>query len=498
MCLVEVGMRDAKTGQISMLPKLATACNTIGRDGMVLVTDSEKVRQARARIKETLLLQHPIDGPICHKAGKCLLQDDHLKDGREDRRAEVRPFTSRRRDLGSNVTLFVDRCVMCSRCVRFTREVSGTCELIVAHRGAREQIDVMPGVPLDNKLSGNVVDLCPVGALVDKDFLCRQRVGLMRRHAGVCTGCAAACSIWIEESQDRVCRIKPRENPFVNRWWICNEGRYGYSHVHSDERLTRPLCRDGADLSEAVWSRLPHELSGALARARPLAAVLSPHLTVEEAYLLCKYIRQLDQRAPLVLGPVPAVGEDEHFPGRFTISAEKCPNRRGVEAILAHFGKRVTTFEELLPQLDEGAIQGVWVSGGYKTDWIDRPTAARFEKLPLLVVQDLFASPLSERATYRLPAPAFPERDGSYVNRADRLQSAGGAIRPPSGVRPEGTLFWELLGRQGLYDARAVLSEIAAEISYFSAAGGPVPDVGIDLKVNLLADASADAGSATA
>jgi predicted molibdopterin-dependent oxidoreductase YjgC len=140
----------------------------------------------------------------------------------------------------------------------------------------------------------------------------------------------------------------------------------------------------------------------------------------------------------------------------------------------------------------------LWVSGGYTTDWIDQPTAARFEKLSLLVVQDLFPSPLSERATYQLPAAAFPERDGSYVNRADHLQSAGWAIRPPGGVRPEGTLFWELLGREGLYDARAVLSEIAAEISYFSAAGGPVPDAGVNLKVNLLAGASADAGASTA
>ena len=184
---------------------------------------------------------------------------------------------------------------------------------------------------------------------------------------------------------------------------------------------------------------------------------------------------------------MPAVGEDERFPKGFTISAEKCPNRRGVEAIIAHFAHRVDTFDELLSELDQGSVQGVWVSGGYKSAWIDEATAGRFERLELLVVQDLFPSPLSERATYVLPGAAYAERDGSYVNRADRLQSAPWAIRPPMGVRTEGSLLWELPGRRGLYNSRAVLDEIAREILYFSAVVGPVPETGVDLRSNLLA-----------
>ncbi len=210
MCLVETGTRDAKTGQIAMLPKLAPACNTLVRDGTVLVTQSEKVQQARAMVEENLLLRHPIDCPICDKAGECSLQDYHFRYGQAERRADLRPFTSRRRDVGDKVTLFVDRCVMCSCCVRFTREISGTSELLIVNRGAHEEIEVVDGFPLDNKLSGNVVDLCPVGALCDKDFLYRQRVWFLRRHAAACTACATGCSIWIEENQDRIYRIKPR------------------------------------------------------------------------------------------------------------------------------------------------------------------------------------------------------------------------------------------------------------------------------------------------
>jgi NADH-quinone oxidoreductase subunit G len=486
MCLVEVGQRDAKTGKITMQPKLVPACNTPAVDGTVLVTNSEKVRLARARVEEGELLRHPIDCPICDKAGECQLQDYHFEHGQPERRADIRPFTSRRRDIG-DVTLFVDRCILCSRCVRFAHEISGTHELMFTGRGAHEEIDVVPGFPLSNKLSGNVVDLCPVGALGDKQFLYRQRVWFLRKHRGVCTGCATGCSIWVEENQDRIYRLTPRENPHLNQWWICNEGRYGFGHVHDIGRLVQPRRRDGQAWLDLDWTGLPAELTGRLADAGRLAAVISPFVTVEEAFLLCKLIRGIDAEAPLVLGPVPVVGQDERFPKGFTISAEKCPNRRGVEAIIAHFAHRVATFEEWLPELERGAVQGVWVAGGYKTPWIDEAAAQRFERLKLLVVQDLFPSPLSQRATYVLPGAAFAERSGSYVNRADRLQTADWAIRPPSGVHPEGSLFWELLGRSGLYDARAVLDEVAREILYFSAAARPVPEVGIDLKVNLLA-----------
>lgn len=501
MCLVEVGSRDPKTGKIAMQPKLVPACNTMATDNLVLVTNSEKVARARAMVEENLLLRHPIDCPICDKAGECKLQDYHFAYGQDQRRADIRPFTSRRRDLG-DVTLFIDRCVLCSRCVRFAKEVSGACELMLTGRGAREEIDVVPGFPLNNKLSGNVVDLCPVGALADKDFLYKQRVWYLRSHSGICTGCATGCSIWIEENQDRIYRIKPRYNPFINQWWICNDGRYDYPHVHDPRRLTQPRQKLSSPAEEKTaesavdWTVLPGRLREHLANAGRLAAVISPYLTVEEAYLLCKLIHGIDDKALLVLGPVPTLGEEERFRQGFTIAAEKCPNRRGVEAVIAHVARRVAAFEELLAELDANHVQGVWVSGGYKNDWIDQSAADHFRRLKLLIVQDLFPSPLSELATFALPGAAFAERPGSYVNRHDRLQTAAQAIRPPAGVRTEGSLLWELSGRKGLYSPRTVLTEIAREIVSFSAALGPVPETGVDLKANLLAQAAPTANQA--
>jgi NADH-quinone oxidoreductase subunit G len=218
-----------------------------------------------------------------------------------------------------------------------------------------------------------------------------------------------------------------------------------------------------------------------------LAGALSPYLSVEEAYLLVTWLRSMDPEAFLALGPVPIVGEDQKFKSGFVVSADKSPNRRGVEAIVGHFMHRIPQFEDFLKELDRGDIRGVWVSGGYKGPWIDEATVQRFANVPLVIVQDLFPSPLSERATYELPGAAWAERDGSYVNRQDRLQTSLWAVRPPWGVRPEGQLYWDLLGRKGLYNHRAVLDDLSREVLYFSAATGPIPDVGIDLKVNLLA-----------
>jgi len=487
MCLVETGRRDAATGEISMVPKLVPACQTPAAPGTVFVTNSAKVAAARALVEEDLLLRHPIDCPICDKAGECLLQDYHFKYGQAERRADIKPFTSRRRPVGGTVTLFVDRCVMCTRCVRFTREITGTHELMIVNRGSQEEIDVFPGYPLANKLSGNVVDICPVGALGDTEFLYRQRVWFLKRHAGVCAGCATGCSIHVEENQDRIYRLKPRENPHVNRWWMCDEGRYGFQHVHSPRRVAGPRRRVGARWEELPWSSLPDQLDADLRRAGRLAVVFSPHLTVEEAYLLAGYARAIDPAALLVLGPVPRVGRDETFPGGFTIRAEKCPNRRGVQEIVSRLAPEQVELAQLPELIAAQSIQGLWVSGGYKTDWHDESWAAALAEVPLLVVQDLFESPLWDRATYQLPGAAFAERDGSYVSATDRLQSFRWAVRPPAQVLPEGPLLWRLSGRHGLYRASQVLAEVAREHAYFAAAAEGVPEVGVDLKVQLLA-----------
>jgi NADH-quinone oxidoreductase subunit G len=503
MCLVECGKRDPATGKITMQPRVVPACQTPAAPDTVFVTTSDKVVSARAMVEEDLLLRHPVDCPICDKAGECSLQDYHFEHGQGARRADIQPFTSRRRELGDTVTLFVDRCVMCTRCVRFTREVSGTSELMVINRGAHEEIDVFRDAsgeiqfPLASKLSGNVVDLCPVGALGDKDFLYKQRVWFMKSHDNVCANCSTGCSIKVEENQDRVYRLKPRENPHVNQWWMCDEGRYGWKHVHDPARLTQPMSQDGKVIKQLEWHNVPALIEHKLRKwsvkdGRALAAILSPFLTVEEAYLLARYVRSIDPSAWLVLGPVPAQGHDERFPTGFTIRAEKCPNRRGVEKVISGFGgNAIYEFQEFRGEVNGGISLGaVWITGGYPTPWHDDELVTDLFHLALpicMIVQDCLPSPLYEAATIKLPGATFAERSGSYVNATDRLQSFDWAVRPPAGVMVEGRLYWQLLGREGLYRASQVMAEISREISHFSAAAQGVPDVGVDVKVNQLA-----------
>ncbi len=491
MCLIETGQRDAATGKVTMVPKLVPGCQTPVKDGTVIVTESQLVKESRARVEEALLIDHPIDCPICDKAGECLLQDYHFQHGQAERRADLHPFTSRKRDVGPTVTLFVDRCIMCTRCVRFTREVAGSAELMVTSRGAKEEIDVFPGHPLANKLAGNVVDLCPVGALGDKDFLYQQRVWFLKREANVCGGCAAGCSIHTEHNQDTVYRLKPRENPHVNTWWMCDDGRYGWHHLHDDSRVLDVMRRDAGSAPGSAttleWADVVVRLRDDLKAAGRLAVAVSPMLTVEEAWMLCAVARSIDPQAFLAVGHVPVVGADETFPGGFTIRAEKCPNRRGVAEVLALYGAGGNTWDNLVAHVAAGRADAAWITGAYPGAWIDEAAAAPFAGLRHLVVQDLFDSPLMQLATWRLPAVGFAERAGTWVNVAHRAQSFAQAIRPPAGVWPEGRLFWNMLGRRGLYDPVAVRRQMAESSAAFAALAGDLPAVGVDLRIHQLA-----------
>jgi NADH-quinone oxidoreductase subunit G len=496
MCLVEVGQKD-KEGKVQMQPRLVPACQTPARDGTVVVTNSEKVKENRRAVEEYLLLDHPVDCPICDRAGECYLQDYYYQHGRAQRRDLPQPFTSRRKDLGPEVTLFTDRCVMCSRCVRFTREVSGMGELQVVNRGNHAEIDVFPGFPIDNKLSGNVIDLCPVGALCSRDFLYQQRVWFLQGHQSICTGCSTGCSIRIDENRGTIYRLKPRHNPQANEWWMCDEGRLGYRYVTSPDRLTMPQRRTGAALNDAEWPEVIRAMRDDLAEfvrrhgGASLVGVLSPMLTCEEAFLLAKYLKSLSGDVRLALGRVPTVGEDDHYPKthdgsagapRFTIRAEKCPNRRGIEAILAAFEPEILDFDRVIAQIQAGAAKGLVLCGGYSHAWLSPAETDAIARPEIVVLFDILKSTATSNADYVLPGAAWAEKEGSYVNHAGLLQMTERAVRLPGQARSEGRTFWELTGGERLYRAADVLQELAREVEYFApCASGLVPEHGVQL-----------------
>src|SRR5215831_19277355 len=376
MCLVEVGERKPD-GSATMQPKVVPGCQTPAKDGTVINTNTNKAKFAQEQTLEDILLNHPLDCPVCDKAGECLLQDYTYNFGRAtSRMIDDKNTPPNKPYIGDNVTLFTDRCIMCSRCVRFTREVSGTAELQIINRGHHSEIDIFPGEPLNNKLATNVVDLCPVGALCSKDFLYKHRVWNLKTRPSICADCSTGCSTHVDGNKNIVYRLRPRENPQAQGHFMCDEGRLGYHYVNSPERFSQPRVRRGAELTPTPWGEvirgLRQELADAVKRdASSVMGVLSPFLTCEEAYLLAKFLKGLSGQVRLALGLVPVVGEDDTYPKdrrgwpiqpvKFTIRAEKCPNRRGVEEVLRHFVGEVLGFEEAVQSAESGQLQAVYL-----------------------------------------------------------------------------------------------------------------------------------------
>src|SRR6476469_1651118 len=227
ICLVEV----------EGLPKLVPSCQTPVRDGMTVHSNSPKAVANQKQVMEYLLVNHPLDCPVCDQAGERYLQDYSYQYCRSEYRFEEDKAKKPKKDVGDNIYLYSDRCIMCTLCVRFTREVSGTSELFVEGRGHREQIAIFPGQPINNKLAGNVVDLCPVGALLDKDFLFKQRVWLLKPTPSISPVDAGGENIYLHHNEGVVYRIKPRFNADVNQWWISDDTRYSYKQVNDASRL---------------------------------------------------------------------------------------------------------------------------------------------------------------------------------------------------------------------------------------------------------------------
>lgn len=497
MCLVEVGEKKTD-GTVQMQPKLLPGCQTLVKDGTVVVANSEKVKAAQKATLEYLLLNHPLDCPTCDQAGECYLQDYSYRYGRGySRLDEPKELKPDKDYIGEEITLFTDRCVMCSRCVRFTREISGTGELQVINRGSHSEIDIFPGQPCNNKLAGNVVDLCPVGALCSKDFLYKQRVWWLDSKPSVCPLCSTGCSITVDQNEDHVYRLRPRPNPLAQGHFICDEGRFGWKYIHSNQRLTMPEQRDreGGVLSQdwdAILPALRTSLTAAGQSGKGLAAVLSPWMTLEEAYLLTTYLRSFSSKVTLVMGPVRIVGDDDTFPkdvhGRpiepvkFTIRAEKCPNRRGVQLLLDHFADLVAPLDELYHRAAAGEFAAAYLVGGDPEGWITEEQAASLKQLDTVVVQDILPSAASQIATFVLPGGSFAERDGTFVNHSGLAQEIRRSIRGPGEAKPDGRILWDLSGRTGLFNLAVLRAEMARTISGLEPlAATPFPSQGVPL-----------------
>ncbi|MCP4794637.1 MAG: 2Fe-2S iron-sulfur cluster binding domain-containing protein, partial [Phycisphaeraceae bacterium] len=341
ICLAEVWAPNPRNeGKLEPWPKLVPTCQQTASEGMVIHTDSPKSVANQKQVMELLLINHPVDCPVCDQAGECHLQDYSYQYGRGESRFREDKNKQPKKSIGPNVLLYSDRCIMCTRCVRFTREVTGTGELMVDGRGSTGQIDVFPGMALDNELASNVIDLCPVGALLDKDFLFKQRVWFLTKTPSIDGITSSGDNIWVEHNEGTVHRIKPRENPDLNDWWITDEVRYGWKFVHDEGRLRLPAVRgrDPFDPTRAgdAWREslaAANEVLETGVRDGRIGLLVSPMLSCEDAYLLAQWVRSIDADVVFGIGPVPIDGEDRSY-GEYVVRAEKAPNARGVRRVL--------------------------------------------------------------------------------------------------------------------------------------------------------------------
>jgi NADH-quinone oxidoreductase subunit G len=463
ICLVEV----------EGIPKLVPSCQTPVRDGMVVHSKSTKAIANQKQVMEYLLINHPLDCPVCDQAGECLLQDYSYSYGRSQSRFEEDKAKKPKKDVGENVILYNDRCIMCTRCVRFTREVSGTGELYVDGRGHREEIDIFPGKPLNNKLSGNVVDICPVGALLDKQFLFQQRVWFLKCTPSISPVDSGGENIWIDYNEDVVYRIRPRYNAEVNTWWISDDTRYSFKAIKDPKRLSGARkTQYGTQVDTDFVSAI--ELAGTeLKRVHTengdgsLYAMLSPMMACEEAWLLGSLIRSIDPKAILIAGPVPATEADEVFKNpyngkvTFTIKAEKVPNAAGIKRVVEMLGGPTASWDDFVkgatPELK--ALKGGWIVGGYLSAWLPKDLPPQFKR-GFKVVQDILPSSVADSADLLLPSASWAEKAGSWENYAGKIQPFDAAVAPPNDSIREGDVYYKLLDKSGFYNADDVRAEM--------------------------------------
>jgi len=453
ICVAEVAQPNPKTGELQTLPKMVPTCAHPAVDGAEVYLQSERTRANQKAVMEYLLVNHPLDCPVCDQAGECYLQDYSYRYGRAFSRFEETKVKQPKKDVGPHTLLYSDRCIMCDRCVRFTNEISGTGELGRFQRGNRTEIDIFPGHPLDNELSGNVIDICPVGAFLDKDFLMQQRVWFLNPVPSIDPITASGDNLWLDENEGYIWRVRPRENQAVNQWWTSDEIRYGWKFVHDDERLRHPRIkfRSNPDGEPIRWDDALQAATTVL-EGRRLGVMISPMLSCEDAAELTWLAKALDGDAVIGVGPIPRVGEDKTFPGGYTIYAEKAPNARGVRRAVERItGEAPLDYETWLQRLN--SVEAVLLTGNYPSAWATDELAHALDGKGTVLI-DTLPNRLTDRVDIVLPAATWAEKTGTFENANNRLQRFDRALQPFEFVRPEGQVARDLLAAAGKAEPR--------------------------------------------
>lgn len=470
MCMVEV----------EKMPKLQIACNTPVNDDMVVLTQSDKVKEARRSVLEFLLLNHPLDCPVCDRSGECELQNYYMRYAQHDSRLMENKVKKKKAfPIGPHVILDQERCVLCSRCIRFTSEVTHSGELGIFNRGTYSEVNIYPGRELDNNYSGNVVDICPVGALLDRDFRYQMSVWYLKEQMSVCPGCSNGCNIRVHYNLDRryktegrrILRLKPRFNDQVNKYWMCDEGRYNYKWLDTD-RLLQPQVHGGQTLQDVEWENAIGKIVNVVRStiethgSQSVGVLLSPKMTNEELFFAKKLFQQHLNLTQIgfFIPPAPNATSDN-----FLLKKDKNPNTKGAELIFQDL-----TNNAVRPILDAaiaGKIKLLYIFdfdlfkefGDFATDALNA--------VDTVIYQGMNTNSILNHADIVVPAATYVEKEGTFTNFQGRVQRIFQIVVPLKNSLPALEIMGSLAQQLGLkfhsVEPSQVFDVLASEIKAF-------------------------------
>ena len=472
MCLVEYGMPamgpDRKpilnadgTPKIAKMPRPAISCATPIAPGMEIYTTTPAVKQMREGVLESLLINHPLDCPICDQAGECKLQEYSVDYGQSASRfVEAKVHKPKAVDLGPRIMLDAERCILCTRCIRFTRDIAGDDALGIINRGSYNTIATFPNTPFDNNYTLNTVDICPVGALTSKDFRFQMRVWFLKETKSVCTSCATGCNVIVGSREEKVYRYEPRLNDAVNANWMCDSGRLNYKWIGREDRLKDVLVKG----QKSTWTAALNEISDKLkkAPAGSVAIVASARQTNEELWLISK----LKAKLGALSDSVARVGEGD----KLLVSADKNPNTNGARLTGICFTEIGSNLPQIANGIASGKIKTLVVFGEDVTK--HGISAELLGKLETLIVSDILPNATTKLAHYVLPGCAHVEKRGTFTNGKGRVQKFMKAVEAPGDARAEWEFLHDLVfnvtGKNGFVTIEGLFNEMAKDVSAFN------------------------------
>lgn len=479
MCLVEMGMPPRpKPGEelardedgrlpIQWMPRPVIACANTVSENLGIRTESALTKSCREGVMELLLINHPLDCPICDQAGECRLQEFSVEHGTGGSRfREDKVKKPKNVDIGPRVRLDDERCIMCSRCIRFTAEVADDPVLGFTERGSHTTLAVHPGRRLENNYSLNTVDICPVGALTSTDFRFQMRVWFLKETESICTGCGRGCNTEVSSREGGILRQTPRENNEVNSTWMCDRGRLDFHYVNSEARLTQPLLKGSEGHRAVSWEIAVKTLADKLAgfESSKIAIIASARLTNEDLYLVRRLAQQLGVKE---LDVVARLGEDDGY----LVAADRNPNSRGAALVLGLDSDPGSRISGIRRDIESGKIAALLAIGEDLTSPEGGFSPALLSQLEFLGQIHHTANATADAAVVVLPGATSFEKSGSMVNVTGRLQRLAPVVPLPGEAREDWLILRDLLqaldGGNGAGSSDEVFSLLAHDVSAF-------------------------------